>query len=107
MLALSGKGAGEGAGFLYFDIKSEDLSSDFTFTPWSLDLFIHVPFQLPGAHTVLHRFQRIEFIVHIVISVLRSNHALTIAPCPSHFVLYLMVQVCYCFLSVREIIRLW
>ena len=33
MLALSGKGADEGAGFLYFDIKSEDLSSDFTFYP--------------------------------------------------------------------------
>ena len=28
---LKGKGAG-----LWFDIKSEDLSSDFTFIPWSL-----------------------------------------------------------------------
>ena len=39
-------------------------------TPWSLDLFIHVPFQLPGEHTVLQPFRRIELIVHIVISVL-------------------------------------
>ena len=36
---LKGKGAG-----LWFDIKSEDLSSDFTFIPWSPDLLICVPF---------------------------------------------------------------
>ena len=29
-------------------------------TLWSLDLFIHVPFQLPGEHTVLQPFRRIE-----------------------------------------------
>ena len=40
------------------------------FTPWSLDLFIHVSFQLPGEHTVLQPFQRIELIVHIAIAVL-------------------------------------
>ena len=40
------------------------------FNPWSLDLFIYVPFQLPGEHTVLQPFRRIELIVHIAISVL-------------------------------------
>ena len=44
------------------------------FTPWSLDLFIYVPFQLPGEHTVLQPFRRIELIVHIAISVLRGTH---------------------------------
>ena len=44
------------------------------FTPWSLDLFIHVPFQLPGEHTVLQPFRRIELIVHIAISVLPGTH---------------------------------
>ena len=39
-------------------------------TPWSLDLFICVPFQLHVAHTVLQPFRRIELIVHIAISVL-------------------------------------
>ena len=34
-------------------------------TPWSLDLFFRVPFQLHGEHTVLQPFQRIELIVHI------------------------------------------
>ena len=40
------------------------------FTPWSLDLFI----QLPGEHTVLQPFRRIELIVHIDISVLAGTH---------------------------------
>ena len=40
------------------------------FTPSSLDLFIRVPFQLHGEHTVLQPIRRIELIVHIVISVL-------------------------------------
>ena len=40
------------------------------FTPWSLDLFMRVPFQLPGEHTVLQPFRRIEVILHIAISVL-------------------------------------
>ena len=39
-------------------------------TPWSLDLFICVPFQLHGEHTVLQPFRHIELIVHIAISVL-------------------------------------
>ena len=44
------------------------------FTPWSLDLFIRVPFQLPREHTVLQLFRRIELIVHIAISVLPRAH---------------------------------
>ena len=44
------------------------------FTPWSLDLLIRVPFQLPGEHTVLQPFRRIELIVHISISVLPGTH---------------------------------
>ena len=43
-------------------------------TPWSLDLFIRVPFQLPGEHTVLQSFRRIKLIVHIAISVLPGTH---------------------------------
>ena len=39
------------------------------FTPWSLDLFIRVPFQLPG-----EPFQRIELIVHIAITVLPGTY---------------------------------
>ena len=35
------------------------------FTSWSLDLFIRVPFQFHGYHTVLQPFWRIEHIVHI------------------------------------------
>ena len=44
------------------------------FTPWSLDLFIHVPIRLPGEYTVLQPFRRIYLIVHIAISVLPGNH---------------------------------
>ena len=44
------------------------------FTPWSLDLFIFVPFQLHGEHTVLQPFRHIELIVHIPISVLSGTH---------------------------------
>ena len=44
------------------------------FTPWSLDLFIRVPFQLHGEHTVLQPFRRIELIIHITISVLPGTH---------------------------------
>ena len=43
-------------------------------TPWSLDLFIRVPFQLHGEHTVLQPFRRIELIVHIAISVLPGTN---------------------------------
>ena len=43
-------------------------------TPWSLDPFIRVPFQLHGEHTVLQPFRRIELIVHISISVLPGTH---------------------------------
>ena len=44
------------------------------FTPWSLDLFIRVPFQLHGEHTVQQQFRRIELIVHIAFSVLPGAH---------------------------------
>ena len=44
------------------------------FTPWSLDLFIRVSFQLHGEHTVLQPFRRIELIVHIAISGLSGTH---------------------------------
>ena len=43
-------------------------------TPWSLDLFIRVPLQLHGEHTVQQPFRRIELIVHIAISVLPGTH---------------------------------
>ena len=70
----------EGAGFLKVQVFYYLISSLKTyhrtlhFTPWSLDLFIHVPFQLPGEHTLLQPFRRIEFIVHIAISVLPGTH---------------------------------
>ena len=51
------------------------ISSDFyIFTPWSLDLFIRVPSQLHGEHTILQPFRRIELIIHIAISVLSGTH---------------------------------
>ena len=43
-------------------------------TPWSLDLFICVQFQLHGEHTILQLFRRIELIVHIAIFVLPGTH---------------------------------
>ena len=42
--------------------------------PWSLELFIRLPFQLHGEQTVLQPFRRIELIVHIVISVLPGTY---------------------------------
>ena len=44
------------------------------FTLWSLNLFMRVPFQLPGEQTVLQPFRRIKLIVHIAISVLPGTH---------------------------------
>ena len=44
------------------------------FTPSSLDLFIRVPSQLQGEHTVLQPFRRIELVIHIAISVLPGAH---------------------------------
>ena len=62
---------------------SEDLSSTLYFTPWSLDLFIRLSFQLHGKHTVLQPFRRIGLIVHISISVLPGTHIhLSGVPCP-------------------------
>ena len=37
-------------------------------------MFIRVPFQLQGEHTILQQFRRIGFIVHIAISVLPCIH---------------------------------
>ena len=48
------------------------ISSDFTH--WSLDLFIRVPSQLHGEHTVMQPFRRIGLIIHIAISVLPGTH---------------------------------
>ena len=50
------------------------ISAEFTFTPWSMDLFIRVQFQLHVEHTVLQPFRHIEIIVHIAISVLPGNY---------------------------------
>ena len=44
------------------------------FNHWSLDLFIRVPSQLHGEHTVLQPFRRIELFIHIAISVLPGTH---------------------------------
>ena len=63
---------GKGAG-LQSNIKSEDLSSDFTFYPLVTGL-IRVPFQLNGEHTVLQPFRRIELIIHIAIYILPGTH---------------------------------
>ena len=43
------------------------------FTPLSLDVFICVPFQLHGEHTVLQPFRRIELILHIAVSVISGS----------------------------------
>ena len=56
-----------------FAIKSI-YHSTLHFAPWSLDLFIRVPFQLNREHTVLQPFRRIELVVHIAISVLPGTH---------------------------------
>ena len=51
------------------------ISSDFyIFNPWSLNLFLCVPSQLHGEHTVLQPFRRIELIIHIAIFVLPGTH---------------------------------
>ena len=44
------------------------------FTPWSLDMFIHVLFQLHREYTVLQPFRSITIIVHITISVVSAPH---------------------------------
>ena len=46
----------------------------FLFTPWSLDLFIRVPFKFHVGHTLLQLFRLIELIVHIATSVLPGTH---------------------------------
>ena len=43
-------------------------------TPWSLDLFIRVPFQLQRVYKVVQPFLRIELIVDIAISVIPGTH---------------------------------
>ena len=52
-------------------------------TPWSLDLFNRVPFQLRGKHAVLQPFRRIKLIVHIVISVL-ARRKRVVSRCKRH-----------------------
>ena len=47
-----------------------------------MDLFIRVPSQLHGEHTVLQPFRRTELIIHISISVLIVN----VAACHAVFV---------------------
>ena len=50
-------------------------SSDFyIFTPWLLDVFIRVPSEFHGDHTVLKPFRSIELSIHIAISVLPGIH---------------------------------
>ena len=51
------------------------ISSDFyMFTHWSLNMFIRASSQLHGEHTVLQPFRRIEFVIHIAVSVLPDSH---------------------------------
>ena len=57
-----------------YSVLSSISSVFYIFTPWSLDLFSHVPSQLHGEHTVLQPFLRIELIIHISISVLPGTH---------------------------------
>ena len=45
------------------------------FTPWSLNLFIRVPFQLSGEHTVLQPFRRIQKLLYTLLSL--SNRVLS------------------------------
>ena len=40
----------------------------YIFTPWLLDQFIRVPYQLHGEHTVLQPVRRNKLIIHIAIS---------------------------------------
>ena len=47
------------------------------FTPWSLDLFIRVSFQIHGEHTDLQPFRRIELIVHIVLHLCPTRYSFT------------------------------
>ena len=62
-------------GYFYSLISSlKTCHSTLHFTPWSLDLFIRVPFQLHGEHAILQPFRRIGLIVHISISVQLGTH---------------------------------
>ena len=65
---------GKGAVFYSLISSLKTYHRTLHFTTWSLNLFIHVPFQLPGEHTVLQPFRRIELIVHIAISILPGTH---------------------------------
>ena len=66
---------------LYFKVQVYSLISSLKtyhhtlhLTPWSLDLFIRVPFQLHEEHTILQPLRRIVFIVHIAISFLPGTY---------------------------------
>ena len=63
-LATKGKGKGKGKGFYSLISSLKTYHRTLHFTPWSLDLFIRVPSRLPGEHTVLQPFRRIELIVY-------------------------------------------
>ena len=57
-----------------YSLISNISSDSYMFTTWPLDLFIRVPTQLHGEHTVLQPFWRIVLIIHIAISVLPGTH---------------------------------
>ena len=61
--------------FLYIYTTHTMLCALHTHYPWSLDLFVYVPFQLPfwSIHH-LQSFRRYELITHIAISVLPGTH---------------------------------
>ena len=45
----------------------------YAFSPWSLDLFMYVSFQLHGEHTILQPFRRTGLIVHIAFCATRYS----------------------------------
>ena len=65
---------GKGAGFYSLISSLKTYHRTWHFTPWSLDLFIHVSLQLSREYTVLQPFRRIQLIVHIAISVPPGTH---------------------------------
>ena len=68
------KGEGKGVGLYSLISGLKTYHPTLHVSPWSLDLFIRVPFQLHGEHTVLQPFRRIELIIHIAISALPGSH---------------------------------
>ena len=64
-------------------IMSENLSSDFTFCPWSLDLSFNVPYQLPWEYTVVLSGWRWKLIVYFA----------KLCPTKTHLHLHEMKQI--------------